>query len=81
MLFSPTMQILRLANFTGTEFCSFQIPATNATLACFSVTVQIFDMRNELDVRNVVFEILAKNSVQIPLFPIVFSIVKSFITV
>ena len=44
---------------------------------------EICDMikRNESDVGDVVFEILAnKNSVQISLFYIVFSIVKSFIT-
>ena len=36
--------------------------------------------RNESDVWDVVFEILAK-TVLIPLFHIVFSIVKSFITI
>ena len=36
--------------------------------------------RNESDVGDVVLEIIGKNSVQIPLFHIVFSIAKFFIT-
>ena len=51
------------------------------------VVLKICDMieRNESDVGDVIFEILGKNSVQIPLFYplwfyIVFSIDKSFIT-
>ena len=38
------------------------------------------DQGDESDVGDVVFDILGKNSVPIPLFHIVFRIVKSFIT-
>ena len=36
--------------------------------------------RNESDVGDVVFETIGKNSIQIPLFHIVFSIAKFFLT-
>ena len=55
------------------------------TMMCLqfeTVLVLICDMiqGNELDVGYIVFEILIKKTVQIPLFYIVLSMVKSFIT-
>ena len=56
------------------------VHSLNATNFLMDLTICEMIKRNESDVANIVFEILAKKRVQIPLFDIVFCIDKLLIT-